>query len=60
MARTDGNDLGYDTIAACGNNATILHWIRNNGTVDDGKLLLLDAGVEDDTLYTADVTRTFP
>ena len=60
VARTDGNDLGYDTIAACGNNATILHWIRNNGTVDDGKLLLLDAGVEDDTLYTADVTRTFP
>ena len=60
VARTDGNDLGYDTIAACGNNATILHWIRNNGTVDDGKLLPLDAGVEDDTLYTADVTRTFP
>ena len=60
VARTDGNDLGYDTIAACGNNATILHWIRNNGTVDEGKLLLLDAGVEDDTLYTADVTRTFP
>jgi len=42
VARTDGNDLGYDTIAACGNNATILHWIRNNGTVDEGKLLLLD------------------
>ena len=60
VARTDGNDLGYDTIAACGNNATILHWIRNNGTVDEGKLLLLDAGVEDDTLYTAYVTRTFP
>lgn len=59
-ARVEGNDLGYDTIAACGNNATILHWIRNNGTVDEGKLLLLDAGVEDDTLYTADVTRTFP
>lgn len=59
-ARTEGNELGYDTIAACGNNATILHWIRNNGTVDEGKLLLLDAGVEDDTLYTADVTRTFP
>lgn len=60
VARTEGNDLGYETIAACGNNATILHWIRNNGTVDEGKLLLLDAGVEDDTLYTADVTRTLP
>ncbi len=59
-AREEGNDLGYDTIAACGNNATILHWIRNNGQVEDGKLVLLDAGVEDETLYTADVTRTFP
>lgn len=59
-ARSEGNDLGYDTIAACGNNATVLHWIRNNGTVEDGKLMLVDAGVEDDTLYTADITRTFP
>lgn len=59
-AREEGNDLGYDTIAACGNNATILHWIRNNGSVDEGKLILVDAGVEDDTLYTADITRTLP
>lgn len=59
-AREEGNDLGYDTIAACGNNATILHWIHNTGTVEEGKLVLLDAGVEDDTLYTADITRTFP
>lgn len=59
-AREEGNDLGYDTIAACGNNATILHWISNTGTVENGKLVLLDAGVEDDTLYTADITRTFP
>ncbi|MBM7051090.1 aminopeptidase P family protein [Rothia sp. ZJ1223] len=60
QARAEGNDLGYDTIAACGNNATVLHWIRNNGTVDEGKLILVDAGVEDDTLYTADITRTLP
>lgn len=59
-ARAEGNDVGYETIAACGNNATILHWIRNNGTVDPGKLILVDAGVEDDTLYTADITRTLP
>ncbi|MFW0119361.1 aminopeptidase P family protein [Rothia sp. P5764] len=60
QARIEGNDLGYDTIAACGNNATILHWISNNGPVEEGKLMLVDAGVEDDTLYTADITRTFP
>ena len=59
-AREEGNDLGYDTIAACGNNATVLHWIQNTGAVEEGKLVLLDAGVEDDTLYTADITRTFP
>ncbi|WP_051478629.1 aminopeptidase P family protein [Arthrobacter sp. H5] len=59
-AREEGNDLGYDTIAASGNNATVLHWIRNSGQVDAGDLLLLDAGVEADSLYTADITRTLP
>ncbi|MBP2400208.1 aminopeptidase P family protein [Glutamicibacter protophormiae] len=59
-ARLEGNDLGYDTIAACGNNATILHWIRNNGAVNEGEVLLLDAGVEADSLYTADITRSLP
>ncbi|MEV4901734.1 aminopeptidase P family protein [Citricoccus sp. NPDC055426] len=59
-ARLEGNDLGYDTIAASGNNATVLHWIRNNGRVQDGDLILVDAGVEADSLYTADITRTLP
>ena len=59
-AREEGNELGYDTIAASGNNATVLHWTRNTGAVTAGELLLLDAGVEADSLYTADVTRTLP
>jgi len=59
-ARLEGNDLGYDTIAASGNNATVLHWIRNNGAVRDGDLILVDAGVEAESLYTADITRTLP
>ncbi|TLP98047.1 aminopeptidase P family protein [Nesterenkonia salmonea] len=59
-ARLEGNDLGYDTIAASGNNATILHWIRNHDRIEPGELLLLDAGVEADSLYTADLTRTIP
>ncbi|MEA5453183.1 aminopeptidase P family protein [Sinomonas sp. JGH33] len=59
-AREEGNDLGYDTIAASGNNATILHWITNSGPVREGDLLLVDAGVEAESLYTADVTRTIP
>ena len=59
-ARMDGNDLGYETIAASGSHACILHWIQNDGPVRSGDLLLLDAGVELESLYTADVTRTIP
>jgi Xaa-Pro aminopeptidase len=59
-ARHDGNTVGYNTIAAAGAHACTLHWIRNDGRVRPGDLLLLDAGVEDVHLYTADVTRTLP
>jgi Xaa-Pro aminopeptidase len=59
-ARVEGNDVGYDTIAASGSHATTLHWTRNDGQVRAGDLLLLDAGVECTNLYTADVTRTMP
>ena len=59
-ARANGNDLGYETIAAAGEHACTLHWISNHGQVKPGDLLLLDAGVEVDSLYTADITRTLP
>jgi len=59
-ARHVGNAVGYDTIAASGDHACTLHWIRNDGDLRDGDLLLLDAGIELDTLYTADITRTLP
>lgn len=59
-ARLDGNDVGYASIAAAGPHATILHWTRNDGPVVPGDLVLLDAGVERDSYYTADITRTFP
>jgi Xaa-Pro aminopeptidase len=59
-ARLEGNDIGYTTIAAAGAHACVLHWIRNDGAVRNGELLLLDAGVEMDSYYTADITRTFP
>ena len=59
-ARVDGNAVGYDTIAASGPHACILHWTTNDGPVVPGDLMLLDAGVEVDTLYTADITRTLP
>ena len=59
-ARVEGNDIGYNTIAASGSHACILHWNRNDGNVKNGDLLLLDAGVEVDSYYTADITRTLP
>ncbi len=59
-ARTDGSWEGYDTIAASGPHACYLHWTRNDGAVVPGDLILVDAGVEVDSLYTADITRTIP
>jgi Xaa-Pro aminopeptidase len=59
-ARMEANDVGYLTIAAAGDHACTLHWTRNDGALERGALLLLDAGVECDSLYTADVTRTLP
>ena len=60
QARIEGNGLGYETIAASGPHACTLHWITNDGPVNRDDLILLDAGVEVDSLYTADVTRTLP
>ncbi|MFI8910743.1 aminopeptidase P family protein [Streptomyces sp. NPDC053513] len=59
-ARVEGNDIGYGSIAAAGPHACTLHWVRNDGPVRSGDLLLLDAGVETTELYTADITRTLP
>jgi len=59
-ARVEGNELGYDTIAASGAHACVLHWIRNDGVVKSGDLILVDAGVEVESHYTADITRTIP
>ncbi|MDR6865532.1 Xaa-Pro aminopeptidase [Microbacterium resistens] len=59
-ARSDGSWEGYDTIAASGPHACYLHWTRNDGALIPGDLILIDAGAEADSLYTADITRTLP
>jgi Xaa-Pro aminopeptidase len=51
--------IGYGSIVAGGDNATILHYVENEMALDDGDLLLIDAGAEYRHL-TADITRTFP
>lgn len=51
--------LGYESIVAGGKNATCLHYRGNNEILNDGDLLLVDAGGEYG-YYSADITRTFP
>lgn len=50
---------GYPPIVASGPNATILHYTTNNRRIEDGDLLLIDAGTEYG-YFTGDVTRTLP
>jgi len=49
----------YTPIVASGERACVLHYVRNDGGLNEGDLLLIDAGCELDG-YAADVTRTFP
>jgi Xaa-Pro aminopeptidase len=56
----EGHDVGYGSIVASGPHACTLHWVKNDGALRKGDLLLLDAGIEGNSLYTADITRTLP
>ena len=49
----------YPSIVGGGENACILHYTSNDAVIDDGGLILIDAGCELD-YYAADITRTFP
>ncbi|MBU3146721.1 aminopeptidase P family protein [Clostridium sp. CF012] len=52
-------DYAFHTIAACGVNATILHYDKNNSELLEGKLILFDLGAQY-KYYNADISRTFP
>lgn len=49
----------YSSIVGGGQNACILHYIENREIMNDGDLVLIDAGCEYQG-YAADITRTFP
>ena len=49
----------YTSIVGAGPNATVLHYINNDGQLHDGDLLLVDAGAEYKG-YASDITRTYP
>ncbi len=55
----EGGGWSYPPIVAGGANSCILHYVENNALLQDGDVLLIDAGVEIDG-YASDITRTFP
>ena len=50
----------YGSIVAGGDNACVLHYTANTAALQDGDLLLIDAGCSVDDYYNGDITRTFP
>ena len=59
MTRRGSRSVAYPSIVAGGENACVLHYVRNREMLKDGDLLLIDAGAEYE-YYAADITRTFP
>nr|VFK20406.1 MAG: aminopeptidase P Metallo peptidase. MEROPS family M24B [Candidatus Kentron sp. LFY] len=57
--RSGSRSPAYPSIVAGGRNACILHYMANDSRIEDGELLLIDAGAEYQN-YAADITRTFP
>lgn len=57
--RKKGTEPAYTSIVGGGSNGCILHYINNNAELQDGDLLLIDAGAEVEC-YASDITRTFP
>lgn len=57
--RRNQADVSYSPIVGGGVNSCTLHYIDNNSELQDGDLVLIDAGCEFD-YYASDVTRTYP
>ena len=59
MRHHGASGVAYNSIIGGGDNATILHYVENNMPLNDGDLILIDAGAEYQG-YASDITRTFP
>ncbi len=57
--RQGSRSPAYNSIVASGANSCVLHYGENNARMNDGDLLLIDAGCEI-AGYASDITRTFP
>jgi Xaa-Pro aminopeptidase len=58
-SRQGGREQAYSAIVAGGGNACVLHYIDNDTRLQEGELVLIDAGCELEC-YASDITRTFP
>ncbi|MBT3654345.1 MAG: M24 family metallopeptidase [Euryarchaeota archaeon] len=56
---SNGSQWSYPSIVGGGDNGTILHYSKNNCPIEDGELVLVDAGCEIEG-YASDITRTWP
>ena len=59
FSKRGGRFSAYTPIVAGGENACVLHYVENSKPLQDGELLLVDAGCEFE-LYASDITRTYP
>lgn len=59
FTRNGSRSPAYSSIVGGGANACILHYRENNAVLNDGDLVLIDAGCELEH-YASDITRTFP
>ena len=57
--RQGAHSAAYPSIVGSGANSCVLHYIDNTRELEDGDILLIDAGAEYES-YASDVTRTFP
>ena len=57
LSGSEGN--AFDTIAACGSNATVLHYVSNRDVIKKDALMLFDLGALHEN-YASDISRTYP
>jgi Xaa-Pro aminopeptidase len=58
--RSHGSDApAYNSIVATGSNACVLHYRAGAAVLQEGDLVLIDAGCEYES-YASDITRTYP
>jgi Xaa-Pro aminopeptidase len=57
--RAGADAMAYDTIVGAGTNSAVLHFMPSDRRLNDGDLVLIDAGA-DYRQYASDITRTYP